>query len=171
MPERRYSAQHVINEVEKAVVGKRDVLTKIMTAILAGGHIENHKGFCVHFATAATLMYRYCGYTARYVEGYVVPASAFHENEVGQYEAQITGEMGHAWCQVYDEETGEWTDMEHTPPAPENVTGQPPAATAVPEEKRRGRNTGNVRGCHKDSGISGDRADGAFQRRADRTAV
>ena len=39
MPERRYSAQHVIDEVEKAVVGKRDVLTKIMTAILAGGHI------------------------------------------------------------------------------------------------------------------------------------
>ena len=39
MPERRYSAQRVIDEVEKAVVGKRDVLTKIMTAILAGGHI------------------------------------------------------------------------------------------------------------------------------------
>lgn len=95
---------------------------------------ENHKGFCVHFATAATLMYRYCGYTARYVEGYAVPASAFHENEVGQYEAQITGEMGHAWCQVYDEETGEWTDMEYTPPAPENVTGQPPAASSDYEE-------------------------------------
>ena len=39
MPERRYDPQAVINEVEKAVVGKRDVLTKIMTAILAGGHI------------------------------------------------------------------------------------------------------------------------------------
>ena len=39
MTERRYSAQRVIDEVEKAVVGKRDVLTKIMTAILAGGHI------------------------------------------------------------------------------------------------------------------------------------
>ena len=39
MPERRYDAQAVINEVEKAVVGKRDVLMKIMTAILAGGHI------------------------------------------------------------------------------------------------------------------------------------
>lgn len=35
----RYKAQCVINEVEKAVVGKRDILTKIMTAILAGGHI------------------------------------------------------------------------------------------------------------------------------------
>lgn len=91
---------------------------------------ENHKGFCVHFATAATLMYRYCGYTARYAEGYAIPASAFREKEDGQYEAQITGNMGHAWCQVYDEQTGEWTDMEHTPSAPEDMTGRPPAASA-----------------------------------------
>ncbi len=42
MRENRYSAQtaqRVISEVERAVVGKRDILTKIMTAILAGGHI------------------------------------------------------------------------------------------------------------------------------------
>lgn len=32
-------AWRVIDEVEKAVVGKRDILTKIMTAILSGGHI------------------------------------------------------------------------------------------------------------------------------------
>lgn len=32
-------AWRVIDEVKKAVVGKRDILTKIMTAILAGGHI------------------------------------------------------------------------------------------------------------------------------------
>ena len=32
-------AWQVIDEVEKAVVGKREILTKIMTAILAGGHI------------------------------------------------------------------------------------------------------------------------------------
>ena len=29
----------IIDEVEKAVVGKRKILEKIMTAILAGGHI------------------------------------------------------------------------------------------------------------------------------------
>lgn len=32
-------ALQVIDEVEKAVVGKRKILEKIMTAILAGGHI------------------------------------------------------------------------------------------------------------------------------------
>lgn len=39
MKENRYYAQRVIDEVEKAVVGKREILTKIMTAILAGGHV------------------------------------------------------------------------------------------------------------------------------------
>lgn len=100
---------------------------------------ENHKGFCVHFATAATLMYRYCGYSARYVEGYAVPASAFHQNESGEYEAQVTGAMGHAWCQVYDEQIGEWLDMEHTPPAPDDASGQPPAASMRDEMTVRER--------------------------------
>ena len=39
MSEGRELALQVIDEVEKAVVGKRKILEKIMTAILAGGHI------------------------------------------------------------------------------------------------------------------------------------
>lgn len=78
---------------------------------------ENHRGFCVHFATAAVLLYRMCGYPARYAEGFAIPASAFTADQDGQYAAQIDGSMGHAWCQVYDENSGEWLDMEHTPAA------------------------------------------------------
>ena len=48
---------------------------------------ENHKGFCVHFATAATLMYRMLGIPARFAEGYAIPASAFSQQENGQYVA------------------------------------------------------------------------------------
>lgn len=33
------AAWEVIHEVEKAVVGKEQIIEKIMTAILAGGHI------------------------------------------------------------------------------------------------------------------------------------
>ncbi len=39
MGDRINDAQRVIDEVSKAVVGKKDILTKIMTAILAGGHV------------------------------------------------------------------------------------------------------------------------------------
>ena len=107
--------------------------------------LENHKGFCVHFATAAALMYRYCGYTARYAEGYAVPASAFQQNSSGGYTAQITGSMGHAWCQVYEEQTGEWEDMEHTPPAPEGADIRPPAADSADFAGQRDEGTGGER--------------------------
>ncbi len=75
---------------------------------------DNQKGFCVHFATTAALMYRMCGFPSRYVQGYAVPASAFHRQEDGRYTADITGEMGHAWCEV--SENGEWILKEHTLP-------------------------------------------------------
>lgn len=75
---------------------------------------ENQKGFCVHFATTAALMYRICGYPARYVQGYAIPPSAFHRQEDGSYVAEATGEMGHAWCEVAED--GEWVLKEHTLP-------------------------------------------------------
>ncbi len=88
---------------------------------------ENQKGFCVHFATTAALLYRMCGYPSRYVEGYAIPPDAFSEREDGRYEARIDGSMGHAWCQVYDEDEETWTDVEHTPSVPlasaENAQG------------------------------------------------
>lgn len=72
---------------------------------------DNKKGFCVHFATTAVLMYRMCGYPARYVEGYAIPAAAFKKQDNGIYVAQIKADMGHAWCEVYD---NEWQIKEHT---------------------------------------------------------
>ena len=39
---------------------------------------EQHKGFCIHFATAGTLLFRMYGIPARYVTGYVVPVSYTH---------------------------------------------------------------------------------------------
>lgn len=78
---------------------------------------ENKKGFCVHFATAATLIYRVCGYPARYVEGYAIPPNAFQEQSDGTYKAVVTDEMAHAWCEVFGENEGMgWEVKEHTPP-------------------------------------------------------
>ncbi len=75
---------------------------------------DNQRGFCVHFATTAALMYRMYGYPARYVQGYAVPASAFLRQTDGKYRAEVTGEMGHAWCEVYH--GSEWVLKEHTLP-------------------------------------------------------
>lgn len=87
---------------------------------------QSREGFCVHFASAATLLLRSAGYPARYVEGYVVPS-----NQDGLW-VDVPDYNAHAWVEVYCGGTG-WIPVEVTPPSVDN-----PAvyynATLPPEE-------------------------------------
>ncbi|MCR5738030.1 MAG: transglutaminase-like domain-containing protein [Eubacterium sp.] len=77
--------------------------------------VKTKRGFCVHFATLSTLLYRAMGIPARYVEGYAVPKDAFHTTGMGgRVEGTINNQMAHAWCEVYDGNMG-WIPKEHTP--------------------------------------------------------
>lgn len=98
---------------------------------------ENQKGFCVHFATTATLMYRIWGFPARYARGYAIPSSAFQETANGTYEAEVTPEMGHAWCEIYEDG---WKIKEHTLPylgdEPEAAVPAVDSSQNAPEEMK-----------------------------------
>jgi len=73
-------------------------------------------GFCIHFATAATLMLRSLGVPARFTTGYVftVPVSY-----VGQT-VTLTDENAHAWVEVFYDDVG-WLHLEVTPGGEETV--------------------------------------------------
>lgn len=92
---------------------------------------SSKKGYCVHFASSATLLFRYLGIPARYVEGYVVDAQDFDsavelkgedasqwlsgeqgENGVVE-EFSITDANGHAWVEIYEYGLG-WVPVEVT---------------------------------------------------------
>ncbi len=94
---------------------------------------KNRKGYCAHFATAATLIFRKMGIPARYVEGYAFgleTALASEENEYKHYfdyyhgystigestvlDVEVTDAMAHAWVEVYIEDFG-WKVVEVTP--------------------------------------------------------
>lgn len=77
---------------------------------------KNHRGYCVHYATAATLMMRYYGYPARYVEGYRITAEDFN----GNY-ANVRDFHAHAWVEIYDANLG-WIPLEFTESAPMHST-------------------------------------------------
>lgn len=64
-------------------------------------------GYCVHYATTATVMLRALGIPARYVTGYCVNADA------GEW-TTVTSDNAHAWVEYYDDETG-WIPFEATP--------------------------------------------------------
>ncbi len=78
--------------------------------------LKQKKGFCVHFATAGTLVLRMYGVPARYVSGYVVFPEDFKENSDGTFTAAVTDERGHAWTEIFQKDTG-FYPLEATPPA------------------------------------------------------
>jgi len=70
------------------------------------------KGFCVHYASAATLFLQALGIPARYATGYAAFASDFKKSGTGS-EAVVTGERAHAWTEVYLDQIG-WIPFEMT---------------------------------------------------------
>lgn len=57
-------------------------------------------GYSVHYATAATLMLRYFGVPARYVEGYFLSAEEAQKYASGE-EIILTENHAHAWAEYY----------------------------------------------------------------------
>ncbi|MBQ8687666.1 MAG: transglutaminase domain-containing protein [Ruminococcus sp.] len=79
--------------------------------------LENHKGYCMHYATAGTVIARYLGIPARYCEGYVLSQDSMadgKENEDGFVIVDVPDSAGHAWCEIYLDGYG-WVPFELTP--------------------------------------------------------
>ena len=97
---------------------------------------KNKKGYCSHFASAGTMMFRNMGIPARYVEGYVftytdvvsggeiIEGAAYEDyydgysplGETALMELEIPDAQGHAWVEIYLEDKG-WVIVEVTPAA------------------------------------------------------
>lgn len=71
------------------------------------------RGYSVHYAAAATLMLRYCGVPARYVEGYFLSAEEAQSLAPGQT-ITLDENHAHAWTEYYLEGVG-WIPFEVTP--------------------------------------------------------
>lgn len=94
---------------------------------------KNRKGYCAHFASAATLIFREMGIPARYVEGYAFSLEAVLASDINEKEkaedfytgyssigdapvmnVEVTDAMAHAWVEVYVDGFG-WKVVEVTP--------------------------------------------------------
>ena len=88
---------------------------------------ESDTGYCVHYATATTVLLRAAGIPARYVEGYLA------ETVAGQ-SVTVTEKDAHAWTEYYIAGIG-WIPLESTAanmtegPAPLRPTEQPTVPT------------------------------------------
>lgn len=71
------------------------------------------EGYCVHFASAGTLLLQALGIPARYASGYVVFPNDFEKTQDG-YTADVTDARAHAWTEIYLDGFG-WMPCEMTP--------------------------------------------------------
>lgn len=118
---------------------------------------DNHEGYCVHFASAATLMYRLYGIPARYVSGYAVDPSDFERQEDGTWVAGVTDESAHAWTEIFLEDYG-WVPVEVTPASDGSIgMSYPGLDTGMLEEMTSGISLNLESGAS--SGEDGDDAD------------
>lgn len=95
---------------------------------------RNKKGYCMHFASAATMLLRQMGIPARYVEGYAISYTdwaldgelvrdALYEDyfegysalgETGLIRIEVPDAWAHAWVEIYVEGKG-WIVVDPTP--------------------------------------------------------
>ena len=115
------------------------------------------RGYCVHFATALTVMLRTIGIPARFVVGYT-PGE-----RVGERRYLVRGLHSHAWTEVFFPETG-WIAVDPTPAGPrrraENeqlVSDRPRATVDGPLSGDDGSPNGNTAGDNVSSGGPGGR--------------
>ena len=94
---------------------------------------QSQEGYCVHFATAAAVMYRALGIPARYASGYRVTVT--EDSMI----TDVTDQDTHAWAEVYLSGLG-WIPVETTPgfgetsmlPEAETDVETPPSASPSP---------------------------------------
>lgn len=91
---------------------------------------EHHRGFCVHFATAGTLLFRMYGIPARYVTGYVVQPEDFTKKNSTTFTCNVKDTSAHAWTEIYIG-NGIWVPVEVTPPS--SVNENTNVSTNTPE--------------------------------------
>lgn len=78
--------------------------------------LENHKGYCTHYASAGVLLARMAGIPARYATGYIVVGDDFSDsakNNDGTYTIELPDNRSHAWTEVYLDGFG-WVPFEFT---------------------------------------------------------
>ena len=103
--------------------------------------LESKRGFCAHFASAATMLFRYMGIPARYVEGYafsyydIVDAGELVEGteyadyysgfspmgETALVELEVPDARAHGWVEIYIDGRG-WIVVDPTPSSMEAET-------------------------------------------------
>ena len=94
---------------------------------------EQKRGFCIHFATVGTQLFRMYGIPARYVTGYSVLPDMLRTDPQMGYTAQVPDSRAHAWVEVYTQSAG-WIPVEVTPSSRQSTPQTEETNETVPRD-------------------------------------
>lgn len=100
--------------------------------------LETKEGYCVQFATAATLLLRSLGMPARYVQGYIAENSVKTTDDDGNvlYTSTVRDSNAHAWVEVWMDGMG-WRTFDVTPQYYKSLYYIPPADPDNPDDPKQ----------------------------------
>ena len=78
--------------------------------------LENHKGYCINFATSGVILARMAGIPARYATGYIIvedDVAAGKKNPDKSVTVEVKDNRSHAWTEIYLDGIG-WIPYEFT---------------------------------------------------------
>lgn len=91
-----------------------NIVRKNENADFINDFMARKTGYCIHFASAAVMMFRSMGIPARYAEGYFADNKCIVERNGNTVKYNITDKSAHAWVEIYQEGLG-WVPVEVTP--------------------------------------------------------
>jgi hypothetical protein len=97
---------------------------------------ENHRGYCMHFASAAVALLRSAGIPARYAEGYTVSPSDVRDSDGW---TSIPDSRAHAWVEIFVSGIG-WMPLEATPGVQNGILDHGAAASATAGNAQNAQN-------------------------------
>lgn len=108
----KYLSENMVYTLNPTLPDTEDTMSSVERFLFV-----TKEGYCVQYATAATLLLRSVGVPTRYVEGYIAPKFARNEAEdrTGNYICNVKDSNAHAWCEIYLENYG-WLTTEVTTP-------------------------------------------------------
>ena len=101
--------------------------------------LESKQGYCLHFASSATIILRSLGIPTRIAEGYILPRTnavqaLYQAKNKGEdfYQVSIKDRNAHAWIEVFIEDFG-WIPFDVTPGNGLNEINMEDSQTNIPE--------------------------------------
>lgn len=113
--------------------------------------LENHRGYCMHFASATVALLRSAGVPARYAEGYTLSA---HDVAGPDGWVDIPDSRAHAWAEIYLSGVG-WVPVEATPGVYNGVMDHQ-TGVAAPADESAGKPQEEFSGEAPEEEISGE---------------